>query len=343
MIFNFYPSVLCLMKQYKVSVIIPLFNVERYIEKCAHSLFQQTLNSIQFVFINDCSTDNSIIKLKGVIKEYKSRMDDVLIINHERNRGAATARNTGLGSSLGKYIGWVDADDWIEKDMFETMLTMVENKGVDMVWCDYFLEYKDASLPMLNQVDNVTTLYINEMIKGNVQGMLWNKLFRSSIFYENNIRFIEGLCLGEDRLVVLKYLHYAHEIIYLPKPLYHYVQYNDISIVKDSNSKRFYEEIGNAELISEFVDDCGIDYISNEAMIEFKIRSKRRLLYSTNMADLQNWKIMLPEVNKEIFKTKELRFRHKVLAYLVENNVKFILKLWLFFKKNFGQKITNNE
>lgn len=326
------------MKQFEVSVIIPFYNVENYIEICAHNLFRQTLEDIQFIFVNDNSTDNSLLKLNTVIEKYPCRKESILIINHTENRGSAAARNTGLDYVLGKYTGWVDADDWIEKEMYEQMLLKGKEDGADMVWCDFYLEYKDLSVEVSNKVQNKPSVYIGEMIKGNVQGMLWNKLFRSDIFTKYNIRFVEGLCLGEDRLVVLKFLHYSTRIRYLRRFLYHYVQYNEISIVRDSNDKRFYEEIGNAQLIDEFVKSVGINYISEVDMNDFKIRSKRRLLFSTNIADLKNWRVMLPEVNRKIFRTKELRFRHKVIAYMSEFNSLFFLQFWLFLKGCFGEK-----
>ncbi|MFD2557060.1 glycosyltransferase family 2 protein [Sphingobacterium tabacisoli] len=325
------------MKQFDVSIIIPFYNVENYIVRCAHSLFQQSLERIQFIFVNDSSTDNSLLKLNDVIAQYPFRKEDILIVNHAKNRGSAAARNTGLDHVSGEYTGWVDADDWIERDMYEQMLAKTKEEGVDMVWCDFYLEYEDSSVKVTNKVPNKSSVYIGEMIKANVQGMLWNKLFRSEVFTKYEIRFIEGLCLGEDRLVVLKYLHYATRISYLDSFLYHYVQYNEISIVKDSSDKRFYEEIGNAQLIDEFIKSVGINYISEEDMNDFKIRSKRRLLLSTSIVDLKNWRIMLPEVNRKVFKTKELRFRHKVIAYMSEFNSLFFLQFWLFLKGRFGE------
>ncbi|MDR2281872.1 MAG: glycosyltransferase family 2 protein [Sphingobacterium sp.] len=325
------------MKQFDVSVIIPFYNVENYIERCAHSLFQQSLERIQFIFVNDSSTDNSLSKLNDVIAQYPFRKDDILIVNHPKNRGSAAARNTGLDHVSAEYTGWADADDWIEREMYEQMLVKAKEEGVDMVWCDFYLEYEDSSVEVTNKVPNESSAYIGEMIKANVQGMLWNKLFRTELFTKYEIRFIEGLCLGEDRLVVLKYLHYATRISYLDSFLYHYVQYNEISIVKDSSDKRFYEEIGNAQLIDEFIKSVGINYISEEDMNDFKIRSKRRLLLSTSIVDLKNWRIMLPEVNRKVFKTKELRFRHKVIAYMSEFNSLFFLQFWLFLKGHFGE------
>lgn len=335
------------MKKFDVSVIIPFYNVESYIEICAHNLFRQSLENMQFIFVNDNSTDNSLLNLNKVIEKYPFRKENILIINHTKNRGSAAARNTGLDYVLGEYIGWVDADDWIEIEMYKQMLLKADEDEADMVWCDFYLEHKDSSVEVINKVQNKSSVYIGEMIKANVQGMLWNKLFRADIFTKYNIRFIEGLCLGEDRLVVLKYLHYSSRISYLSAFLYHYVQYNDISIVKDSNDKRFYEEIGNAQLIDEFIKSVGISYISERDMNDFKIRSKRRLLFSTNIVDLKNWRVMLPEVNRKIFGTKELRFRHKVIAYMSEFNSLFFLQFWLFLKGYFGEKAMrikkNNE
>ena len=128
------------MKIPAVSVLVPVYNVSKYIERCAHSLFQQTFDDIEYVFVNDCSPDDSIKKLQKVIEQYPNRKKRVQIIHHDKNRGASVSRNTCLENSTGKYIQFIDSDDWIESDMIETMYNKAETESADIVVCDFVIE-----------------------------------------------------------------------------------------------------------------------------------------------------------------------------------------------------------
>ena len=105
--------------RYKVSVIIPVYGVEKYIERCAISLFEQTLDSIEYIFINDCTPDKSIDILKGIIAKYPKRAPHVRILNMLRNSGQAAVRITGLKNTKGNYIAHCDSDDWVDKNFYE--------------------------------------------------------------------------------------------------------------------------------------------------------------------------------------------------------------------------------
>ena len=105
----------------KVSVIVPIYNVEKYIERCLRSLFEQTLDDIEYIFVNDCTPDNSMIILEKILKEYPHRIKQVKIINHEQNQGQAGARTSGMKAMTGEYMIHCDPDDWVELDMYEIM------------------------------------------------------------------------------------------------------------------------------------------------------------------------------------------------------------------------------
>ena len=105
----------------KVSVIIPIYGVEQYIERCATSLFEQTLDNVEFIFVNDCTKDKSIENLKKVIEKYPKRKNYIQIINHNENFGLPTARRTGLGYVHGEYVAHCDSDDWLEPNAYETL------------------------------------------------------------------------------------------------------------------------------------------------------------------------------------------------------------------------------
>ena len=125
----------------KVSVIVPIYGVENYIERCARSLFSQTFKSVEFIFVNDCTKDGSMDVLSDVRKEYPEA--DIKVINLERNMGLPQARRAGVEQATGDYILHVDSDDWIEPDMLEILYERAVDTGADMVCCDWAEEYED--------------------------------------------------------------------------------------------------------------------------------------------------------------------------------------------------------
>ena len=116
-----------------VSILVPIYGVEKYIKRCAISLFEQTYKNIEFVFVNDCTRDSSISVLKDVVTEYPHLADKVKIINHIRNKGLAAARNTAVKESSGDFIFHVDADDWLEKTAIESCVNVQEVNDADIV------------------------------------------------------------------------------------------------------------------------------------------------------------------------------------------------------------------
>ena len=138
----------------KVSVIVPFYKVEKYIEKCASSLLQQTLDDMEFIFVDDCGEDNSANILKKVIEQYPSR--DVKVVKMERNSGVSAARACGIEIAHGEYIGFCDSDDWMESDMYRTLYNEAIKVHADIVGCG-FVEHKEGreiSVKFDEEVDN---------------------------------------------------------------------------------------------------------------------------------------------------------------------------------------------
>lgn len=121
----------------KVSILVPVYGVEQYIEKCAISLFEQTYSDIEYVFVNDCTKDDSISVLKRVLEKYPQRMQQVRIINHEKNMGLGAARRTAILNANGDYILHVDSDDYIAENAVEVFIKEAYNSNADIVDCAF--------------------------------------------------------------------------------------------------------------------------------------------------------------------------------------------------------------
>ena len=218
----------------KVSIITPVYKVASFIERCAVSLFKQTYKDMEYVFVDDCSPDNSVEILKGVLKRYPERESQVKIISHLSNRGVAAARNTGLETVTGDYVYYVDADDWIEKDAIEQMVSLAQRNGSDIVAGGWYLTFSENERRMPMPVYPDVGSSLRAMLGGQMRWNLWLFMIRRELYEQYNITYIEGQNVGEDMMVLVKLFAHANSISYLNKPVYHYVRMNNTSITQMS-------------------------------------------------------------------------------------------------------------
>ena len=135
----------------KVSVIVPVYKTEAFIERCAQALFSQTLKEVEFIFVDDATPDKSIVIVEDLLaKDYQDRKQDVIILRHEENKGASISRNDGLARAKGEYVHWCDSDDWMESDMLEKLYVAAKEKESDIAYCDFFLSFEKRERYMSN-------------------------------------------------------------------------------------------------------------------------------------------------------------------------------------------------
>lgn len=216
--------------QTKVSVIVPIYNVEKYIERCVRSLMEQTLDNIEYIFINDATPDRSMEVLNCVINEYPLRLQSVNIINNEKNMGLAFSRKTGMLLAHGKYIISCDSDDWIEPNMYESLYNLAIETNSDVVMCDFINEYDDHySIETFVEIVD----FRKEALKAS--GVYWwsvvNRLVKSEIIKSNNIYPIEGVNYTEDLNTMMRIYYHSNKISHIHVPLYHYNRTNETSLV----------------------------------------------------------------------------------------------------------------
>ena len=208
-----------------VSIIVPVYNTEKYLNKCLNSLVNQTLKNIEILVVNDGSTDNS----QKIIDEFTSKYSNVKSFIKE-NGGLSDARNYAIPHALGEYIGFVDSDDFVDDTMFEKMFNTAKEKNIDLVECNFIWEYPNKSTK-----DNGTNLLNTSdyFLYGRV--MACNKLFKSSILKENNIKFPKGLKY-EDVEFYYTLIPYINSHALVKDYFYHYIQ-RDTSLVNNQNEK----------------------------------------------------------------------------------------------------------
>lgn len=224
----------------KVSVIIPVYNVEKYIKKCLLSVLNQTYKNLEIIVVNDGTKDGSVSKVNEIINDTK---DERIILLEKENGGLSSARNFGIKHATGKYIIFVDSDDYISENMIENLVLKAESGNYDLVETNYCLVFEDK----LN-IKNVPNIAFNNvrdfLAKGRVNA--WNKIFLKKIIDDNNIEFQEGIYY-EDIGFSQKYVLNSKKIAYIDDISYFYLQRGD-SIIGSNNPK------GKLDIIKVFED-----------------------------------------------------------------------------------------
>ncbi len=243
----------------KVSVIVPVYNTEKYLRKCIDSLLNQTLKDLEIIIVNDSSPDNS----QEIIDEYVAKFPGKIKSIIKENGGQGSARNLGLEASSGEYIGYVDSDDFVDIHMYEDMLNQAIKDNSDIVEVGFF-EYSDSDKVLSTKcfkTENITTNLKDDKKLLFDNTVVWNKLYRASLLKDNNIKFREKKWY-EDFDFVIKTICYAKKVSIMPKSYYYYLLRQG-STMNNSNAERNLEILEAMDEILKFFKDRNIysDYI----------------------------------------------------------------------------------
>lgn len=223
----------------KVSIIVPIYNVEMYIEKCLETLVNQTLKDIEIILVNDGSKDSSA----EIAKKYLEKYPEKIIYLEKENGGLSDSRNYGLPHAKGEYIAFLDSDDYVEENMYEEMYELAKKEDSDMVQCNFYWEYPDKNKKKIGELKQ----YSNKkemLVKTRVEA--WNKLIKREILVKNpEIKFPKGLRY-EDVEFTYKLIPYVEKVSILNKPFIHYIQRgNSISNTQNERTKEIFNVLDN--------------------------------------------------------------------------------------------------
>lgn len=243
----------------KVSIIVPLYNVEKYIERCAISLFEQTYPNIEYVFVNDASPDKSVDVLSQVTSRYPHRSRQLKIINHNKNRGVAVSRNTALGNCTGDFVCQIDPDDYVELDAIESLLNQQQQGDFDIV-TGQMMMHTDRQDEVLQfpKYANKEEMVI-DMMQPTIMHSLANRLIRRSLFEDYGIRAEDGVNCGEDCWMMTRLAYYAKSCGTIDQVVYHYDRTRDDSYTAHKvgrlNKNKIKDDIATTNLIINFFKD----------------------------------------------------------------------------------------
>lgn len=296
----------------KVSVIVPVYGVEKYIERCARSLFEQTLDNIEYLFIDDCTPDHSIEILQRVLEEYPHRLSQVILHRMEQNSGQAAARKWGMQNATGEYIIHCDSDDWVEIDMMKSLYDIALKENSCVVISDY--NNTDGTNTSLRKgAYNIDVKSVkNDMLSQRISWALWNKLVKRELI--KDIEWPESN-MGEDMAMVFQILNKCNRIAYIERPLYNYFINNEsISKIKgkEKELKRFEQIYNNSIMVLKNTSNCNRD-----AIVCFKYFVKSYLSEFVNDKQVfRKWKGVYSEINTKVLLSRRLSWKEKMVFLL---------------------------
>lgn len=309
----------------KVSVIVPVYGVEKYIERCARSLFEQTLDDLEYLFIDDCTPDRSVEILQAVLEEYPNRKEQVVIHRMEQNSGQAVVRKWGIQNATGEYVIHCDSDDWVDVDMYRLLYEKAIAEDLDYVVCDYYetdgenhIEVKQTYSP--KKTDMMFSYFT-----------LWCKIVKRSLYSNNELKYPLGN-MGEDRVYTAQLAWFATSYGYVEKPLYYYYTNTDSivhTIDKDKSLSIFLQRKSNTDIICSFASSNNIDgcrlYLTN-----LKLSTLVWLYPFLGDKDIYNkWKIAYPELRYDCFSAFPSNKKECFRFYVAYSGLYSIIKrLW---------------
>ena len=321
----------------KVSVVIPVFKVSGFIERCACSLFGQTLKEVEYIFVDDASPDDSISILKECLERYPERKGQVRILAHEQNRGLPAARNTGLAVAAGEYVFHCDSDDFVEKDMLEEMYRAAKEKDADMVYCDFYLSFEKNERYMSNPVyETAEDMFRKGLLGGAMKYNVWNKLVKRSLYTDNGILFPAGHAMGED-MTMIRLAACAESVAYVQQAFYHYVKLNANAYSATMSDRHKADIRFNVDQTVEFLKKRSGNALDKEIAF-FKLNTKLPFLITDNEEEYEVWKEWWPEANKYICENKHQAFRTRMVQWLAAKGQFWAVKVYfkLVYKLVYG-------
>ncbi len=250
--------------EYLVSILVPIYKVEKHIEKCVRSLMEQSYNNIEYIFVDDCSPDGSIDILKNVLFQYPERRANCKIVKHKKNRGLSAARNTAIEIARGLFVSHVDSDDWLVKDAISILVEKQIKTDADIVSGDalQILEGKTSIIKEPNYHNKKEMMTEILKFSSPLNHTIWRRLIRLSLYKDNEIYCKEGINQGEDFQVMPRLVYYANKVDKVNTIVYNYNCMNENSYMNNlrHNIGLWRQNIESHRIIETFLNTKNNDY-----------------------------------------------------------------------------------
>jgi glycosyltransferase involved in cell wall biosynthesis len=290
----------------KVSVLVPIYCVENYIERCAESLFNQTYKNIEYVFVNDCTPDRSVELLKNVILKHPTRKDDVKIVNHNENKGLGEARNTAVKEATGDFILHVDSDDYLDPYCVSDCVKVQNETGADIVAYDQIklrkgYQFREIKPDFTTPLDMTLCIIRRDCPNG-----VCSNFIRRSLYMEHNIKVEKGISMGEDLIVLPRLLYYSKIVANQHSSFYYYDNTNEKSYTSFFSEKKAQQVWDVIEFLESFFENKEEEYL--KALNVRKLRVAAEQIKAASITGGQ-----------EVFVKDKLEMVEKLMPYYGEN------------------------
>lgn len=323
----------------EISIIVPIYNIENYLEKCLQSILNQNFQSYEVILVNDGSTDNS----REIAEKYVALNSNLFRLINQENKGLSEARNTGINAANGKYICFVDSDDYIENDYLQKMYETMQHTDADMVFCA-FRSVDETGNCLKNVYEFSFEAGVPYVLKERkdvllTQNAAWNKLYKKSIIDEHQLYFTKGAWY-EDLRFVKKYVLFADKFAYCDKVLYNYLIRTG-SIMNSMSSKRNIEILDAVEEVVSFYREKNVianyqDEIEFLAIDHIYISALVRLLRARDMEQFEAIRKGFVELFPNYRKNKyihKLERNRKIVYFMMNLKVYGLIRLFFELKE----------
>lgn len=311
-----------------VSVIMPVYNAAKTLPATLDALFAQTHRPLELLFIDDCCTDESFDIIARYAKEHESDGGIfVKTLHHEKNRGVAAARNTGLDNATGEYVYYADADDTLAPDALTELLQKASDTDADIVGCEWYLAGKKNERHMRQPDINSPEDAFRKMTGGTLRWNLWLFLVKRALYETNQIRFMESQNMGEDMMAMGKLFLSAQKVCMLHKPFYRYMQTNFTYLEKENSAKHRLQVTRNVEELERFTQQFGGSKWHNQMQF-LKLNIKLPMLITDNADAYREWQEWFPEANAYVMQNKMLPLRTRLLQQMAAKGQFWFVKLY---------------
>ena len=296
----------------KVSVLVPIWGIEKYVKKCAESLFSQNIDDVEFIFVNDCTPDNSIGVLLSVVDKYPLIKKNIHIIDHPYNKGLAAARRTALSHAIGEYILHIDGDDYLEPNTIKILYDLAESNCAD--YLIYGIKHKYNNGYCIEEISpefDTKDEYIRLLLERKTSVNLCSKFIKRELCIKEDTLPIEGVNFGEDFATTPRIAYYANKILNVKLSLYNYTHTSNVSYMNTISRKSIDSMVQALGVIIAFFDNKSDSY---------------KLIVNNSIAI--NKIIMLT-----ICKSDDIQYTHRVISLRYPITVSGLYKYLIYFDR----------
>ena len=253
-----------------VSICVPVYNVEPFIKRCLISLFNQTYDNIEYIFVNDCTKDKSIKIINDIAEQFPLRLSQLQVVSNKANLGIAASRNIAISHSHGEFLIFVDPDDYVDIRMVQLFVENQKETKSDIVNAQNYHLFKKNNIKYDNYTSENPQKTAVLVFQRKLSGSVWGRMYRTDLFLENKIKCRDGVNMGEDLQLVCQAFYFAQKVSYIREPLYYY----------DCSRNTSYSNVYSKEKLNH-------DWASHDIVKDFFLRQDSSLKEETDKAELK--------------------------------------------------------